>query len=292
MTVASQAIPDSRFVNRESQIPHHQSVASAFSRKDVTLSSGITLEYVRRGDTSGVPVIFVHGVTDSWRSFEWMLPSLPPAINAYAISVRGHGGSDRPAQGYDTHDFARDVDGFMDRLSIPSAVVVGHSMGSGIALRLALDYPSRTRALVLIGGMAAWGANPAVREVAATVAGFTGPIDPAFVRDFQLSTVATDVPAIIKVAVEESLRVPLRVWKDAFAGILQSDVSRELPRITVPTLVMWGGKETFATFSEQKELARGIQGARLLVYEHAGHALHWDEPRRVARDIAAFVGEL
>ena len=265
---------------------------AGFSRNDITLSSGVTLEYVRRGDTSGVPVIFLHGVTDSWRSFEWMLPHLPPAINAYAVSVRGHGGSDRPAHGYETEDFARDINGFMERLGIASAVVVGHSMGSAIALQLALDYPSRTRALVLIGAMTTWSGSPDVVDLAATIARFSDTVDPAFVREFQLSTVATSVPGIIEVAVEESLRVPARVWKEAFAGIVKFNVSQELPKIQVPTLVLWGGKETIATFSEQKALVRGLNGARLWVYEDAGHAVHWDEPARVAHDIARFVGEL
>jgi pimeloyl-ACP methyl ester carboxylesterase/tetratricopeptide (TPR) repeat protein len=265
---------------------------AGFSRNDIILSSGVTLEYVRRGDASGIPVIFLHGVTDSWRSFEWMLPHLPSTINAYAISVRGHGGSDRPAHGYEAEDFARDINGFMERLEIPSAVVVGHSMGSGIALRLALDYPSRTRALVLMGAMSKWGGTADIVDLVAAVAGFTDTVDPAFVRDFQLSTVATSVPDIIAVAVEESLRVPARVWQEAFAGIAQFDVSRELSRITVPTLVLWGGKETIATFAEQEVLVRGLKRARLRVYEQAGHAIHWDEPEHVAREIAAFVAEL
>ena len=270
----------------------HSLVASGFSRKDVTLSSGITLEYVRRGDPSGVPVVFLHGITDSWRSFEWMLPHLPASINAYAVSVRGHGGSDRPAHGYEMQDFARDIDGFMERLGVRSAAVVGHSMGSGVALRLALDYPSRVRALVLIGAMASWRDNPAVDEVVKTVAGFTDLVDPEFTREFQLSTVATSVPDIIDVAVEESLRVPARVWKEAFAAIAHADVSPDLPTIAAPTLIIFGGKETFVTRASQDELLRGIRGSRLLVYEDAGHAVHWDEPARVARDIAAFVDAL
>jgi pimeloyl-ACP methyl ester carboxylesterase/tetratricopeptide (TPR) repeat protein len=265
---------------------------AGFSRTDSTLSSGITLEYVRRGDPSGAPVLFLDGFTDSWRSFEWMLAYLPTTINAYAISVRGHGGSDRPAHGYDAHDFARDIDGFMERLQIPSAVVAGHSMGSGIALQLALDYPSRTRALVLMGAMSRWSGTASIDELTAVVAGFTDTVDPAFVREFQLSTVATPVPDIIEVAVEESLRVPARVWKEAFAGIVQFDVSKELSEIEVPALVVWGSKETIATFHEQEALVRGLKRARLVVYEHAGHAVHWDEPQRTARDIARFVAEM
>ncbi len=267
-------------------------VASGFAGKSITLSSGITLEYVRRGDPLGIPVLLLHGVSDSWRSFEWMLPYLPPEVDAYAISVRGHGGSDKPSHGYEMQDFARDIDGFMQRLGIPTAVVVGHSMGSAVALRLALDYPARVRGLVLMGAMASWGANPPVQEVAETVTSFSDTVDPAFIREFQLSTVATPVPGIIEVAVDESLRVPVHVWKEAFAGIVHFDVTRDLSRITVPTLLMWGGKETFATRHAQEELLRGMKAARLVVFEHAGHAVHWEEPARVARDIAAFVAEL
>ena len=265
--------------------------ASAFSRKDITLSSGITLEYVRRGDPSGVPVVFLHGITDSWRSFEWMLPHLPDSINAYAVSVRGHGGSDRPAHGYEMEDFARDIDGFLERLGHRSAVIVGHSMGSGVALRLALDYPSRVRALVLMGALSNWRGAPAVDELLDTVARFGDTIEPAFAREFQLSTVATSVPAIIEVAVEESLRVPARVWKEAFAANARFDVSGEVRNITAPTLIIFGGRETIAPREQQDELLRGIKRSRLVVYEDAGHAVHWDEPERVARDVAAFVDD-
>jgi non-heme chloroperoxidase len=267
-------------------------VLSGFDRREIGLRTGVTLEYVRHGDPTGVPVIFLHGITDSWRSFEWMLPQLAPGIDAYAVSLRGHGGSGRPTHGYAPADFARDVDAFMDAVGLPSAIVAGHSMGSAVALRFALEYPYRTRALVLIGAVAAWAANPAASEVMAAVAAFEH-VDPAFARDFQLSTIATAVPPeLIEIAVEESLRVPLHVWKGAFAGLASADVRRELHKIAVPTLLIWGARETFATRAEQEELVLGVRGARLLVYELAGHAVHWDEPARVARDVAAFAGRL
>ena len=265
-------------------------VASGFSRKSIDLRTGVTLEYVRHGEPSGVPVIFLHGITDSWRSFEWVLPHMPPGMDAYAVSLRGHGGSGRPAHGYGPTDFARDVDAFMDALGIRSAVVVGHSMGSAVAQRFALDYPSRTRALVLIGAVASWGANPAVQDVMAAVAAFSDRVDPAFAREFQEGTVATPMPPeLIDVAVEESLRVPVHVWKEAFASLGSADVSKDLGRIRVPALVIWGARETFATRGEQEELVAGITGARLVVYGEAGHAVHWEEPGRVARDIGTFV---
>ena len=74
----------------------------------VALGNDVTLEYAERGDPQGVPVIFLHGVTDSYRSFDPVLPYLPDGVRAFAISQRGHGHSSRPLSGYRFDDFAGD----------------------------------------------------------------------------------------------------------------------------------------------------------------------------------------
>src|SRR5688572_4155025 len=113
--------------------------------KSVALSTGVTLPYVEQGDPSGVPVVLLHGVTDSWRSFEPVLPFLPGSIRAFALTQRGHGDADRPAADYRPSDMAADVAAFLTSQGLDSAVIVGHSMGSTVALQYALDYPERTR---------------------------------------------------------------------------------------------------------------------------------------------------
>lgn len=68
--------------------------------KTAKLSNGVRLQYAEQGSFSGTPVIFLHGITDSWHSFESVLALLPGNIHAFAISQRGHGDSDRPLAGY------------------------------------------------------------------------------------------------------------------------------------------------------------------------------------------------
>src|SRR5215207_8668876 len=77
--------------------------------KSVKLPSGVELPYIEQGDPSSVPVLFLHGYTDSWRSFEGVLPHLPRSIRAVAVTQRGHGDADRPFTGYDPRDFAADL---------------------------------------------------------------------------------------------------------------------------------------------------------------------------------------
>lgn len=104
-----------------------------FVIKSLELSGGVKLPYVEQGDPSGVPMLLLHGVTDSWHSFEPVLPHLPASIHAFALTQRGHGDANRPVGGYRPQEFAADVAAFMDALDIKQAVVAGSSMGSSIA---------------------------------------------------------------------------------------------------------------------------------------------------------------
>ena len=95
----------------------------------------------------------------------------------------------------------------MDTFELGSAVIVGHSMSTSIAQRFALDYPERTRGLVLMGSfVTGWQSAPVIVELwEAAVSKLTDPIDPAFVREFQESTLAHPVPeAFLDTFVQES----------------------------------------------------------------------------------------
>jgi pimeloyl-ACP methyl ester carboxylesterase/tetratricopeptide (TPR) repeat protein len=267
------------------EVPSH-------ATKAVALATGVTLEYVEQGDRGAVPVVFLHGITDSWRSFERVLPLLPSSIHAFAISQRGHGGSSRPIDGYRTSDFAADVAGFLDAMQIRRAIVVGHSMGSFVAQRFAIDYPDRTAGLVLMGAFPTLSGKPVLTELWSAVSTFEDPVDPAFVEEFQKSTLARPIPApVLATVVAESRRLPARVWKSAFAQFVDGDVTGELGRIAAPTLIAWGDRDTVCSREDQEVLQRGIRGARLIVYPGGGHGFHWEDPAQFASDLAAFVRE-
>ena len=266
---------------------------NAIVTRSVRLPGGIRLHYAEQGAPSGMPVVLLHGFTDSWRSFETTLPHMPAALRAIAVSQRGHGDSERPATGYRARDFAGDLATFMGVFGIERALIVGHSMGTQVAQRFAIDHPGRVLGLVLIGGYVSMRANPAVHELwTSAVSQLEDPVDPAFVRDFQASTLARPLPPPrMDAVVAESLKVPARVWRTACAGMFEDDPAGELHRIDADTLVLWGDQDTICTRRDQDALMAGIAKARLIVYRDAGHGLHWEEPARVAADIAAFARE-
>jgi non-heme chloroperoxidase len=255
----------------------------------IELSTGVRLHYAEQGDPAGTPVVLLHGITDSWRSFEPVMAHLPASLRVFSVSQRGHGDSDR-LDSYRTRDFAADAAAFIEALSLGSALVVGHSMGSVNAMRLAIDRPELVRGLVLAGAFAAFRTNEAVIEFHRTVIEpLRDPIDPAFAAEWQQSTLAQPVPpAFFETVVAETLKVPATVWRAGFAGLLEDDFAAELQRITAPTLVVWGDRDSFSPRADQDRILEAIRGARLVTYGGAGHALHWEEPARFARDLADF----
>ena len=259
--------------------------------RQIQLPGRVRLEFAEQGARSGTPVIALHGVTDSWRSFEPVLPHLTSQLHVMALTQRGHGDSDKPAGGYRPADFAADVAAFMDVMEIERAVIVGHSMGSVNAMRFALDHPSRVAGLLLAGTMPWFGRPPQVtayhREQIVPLA---DPVPDAVARDFQQSTLARPIAAsMLDRFVGESLKVPARVWRAAFAGFIGDDFSPRLREIWVPTLIVWGRHDAFCSAADQKAMLGLIPTARLIEYADAGHAMHWEEPQRFALDLSHFV---
>ena len=119
------------------------------------------------------------------------------------------------------------------------------------------------------------------------------PIDPAFARAFQVSTLHREIaPELLDVMVGESLQVPARVWRAIFSGFLEtSDFSHELRRLTAPALIVWGERDTYALREDQEALHELIAGSRLLTYSGIGHAVHWEDPDRFVTDLVGFVCE-
>lgn len=262
--------------------------------KSVELPNHVRLPYVEVGNRGGVPVLLLPGLGDSWRSFEPVLNHLPESVHAIALTERGHGEASKPAEGYRFHDFAADLAGFMDALGLEAAVLVGHSASGLFMQRFAVDHPERTRGLVFIASPATLRGHAGLREAwDSTISKLTDPVDTAYVREIQGSALEQPVPEkFFETLVQEALKVPARVWRASFQGLLEDDLSRELDKIKSPTLIVWGDRDAILSRSDQEMLAAAIEDSRLIVYGGAGHSPHWEDPERFAADLAAFMEDL
>jgi len=264
-----------------------------FSRA-VKLRSGVKMPYFEQGDSSGIPLVLVHAVGDSQYIFEGVLSHLPASVHAFAPTMRGHGDASRPKSGYRSSDFAADLAAFMDAVHLEAAVIAGGSSGGLVGQRFAIDFPNRILGLVLLGAPFTFRDKPFAHELwDSTISKLTDPIDPGFVRRFIKSTLSKPVPDTrLDALVRESLKAPALVWRETVKGILEDDFSSELAKIAVPTLVIWGDGDALLPRKDQEAFTRLINGARLVVYPGSGHVFYWEEPARVAADLASFAEEL
>ena len=265
-----------------------ENIAGEFRFGRKALETGVSLHYAQRGPEGGLPVVFLHGYVDSWKSFARVFDALPATCPIVAPDLRGHGDSDKPQSGYALDDYVRDLLLFWNALGLEKAHLVGHSMGSFIAQVFAARYPGRVERLVLVSSAASLCVKPPLLELKAAIDALLDPVPRSFAAEFQATS--NPVPqGFMEMIVSETMKVPARVWRQAFSGLLQADNRPVLRAITAPTLLLWGNQDQLFTRPDQEMLLSAIADSRLEEFA-AGHSPHWEKPGETAEVLRKFLG--
>jgi len=254
----------------------------------VDLTTGVSVSFEEWGDRSGQTVILLHAWAESLHSFDRLKSLLPNSFHLVAMDQRGHGDADKTVDGYDLESLASDVVAFMDAIGLSSAILAGSSSGGYVAQQVAVRNPARVVGLVLIGSPRSLRGRPTFADELALL---TDPVDPVwartFVRNFPLHH---EVPQwYLDDRVSDAVRMPAEVWRSSLAGLTTSPAPIETGSISVPTLIIWGDRDDLLAEQDEQALAAEISGSRLLVYEGVGHLVLWEQPERLAADVAEFV---
>ena len=264
-------------------------------KKSIPLPNGVTLAYVTMGNPAGTPVVLIHGYTDNARDWVPLVPYLAPRFYLILVDIRGHGRSSKPECCYTRVDFAYDIKLLLDALNVPRADIVGHSLGSIIGQTFAEFWPDRTGRVVLIsstGGPPA-GAPPhkSTYDFAAQIRQLKEPIDPdsPFMVQWWSSPTPVD-PDFIRRQRQDSAAIPLRVWLAVLdQGLVDGDLQRTLPMLKAPTLLIWGSADPIMEKDVRQTLRDALPHATVSVLQGLGHNPFWEDPRRCAQLINAFL---
>lgn len=262
----------------------------AVSKHWVTLPNEKLYRYVTTGNPDLPVLVLLHGYTDSWRSFEQIIPLLQEHFHLIALDQRGHGDTGAEFSTFDVDDFVVDAISFIGNLTHLPIHLLGHSLGSLVAQRVAAAQPKLIDRLILIGATDTAHGSPALIGLQAELADLTDPVPAAFAHDFQSSTVNQPIaPHQLATFVAESQRVPLKVWR-AVARSLVNDSRVVTPEVAAETLILWGDRDGVFDSSQQQRLLGRLRNVRHLTYHGVGHAPHWEKPEAVAQDIIDFLG--
>lgn len=256
---------------------------------------------------SGPVVLLVHGMAGSSSSWKPVLPDLAPHMTYVAPDLPGHGESDKPRGDYSLGAQASILRDLLVALGHERATVVGQSLGGGIAMQLAYQYPERLERLVLVcaGGLGKE-VMPILRALAAPGVGAVLPV--AF-QPFVQNTVETVTGWVGRLglrpapATQEMWRAYTSLidarTRNAFLHTLRSVVDVKGQRVSardrlylareVPTMIVWGDHDPVIPVTHAYEAHEAMPDSRLEIMEDCGHFPHAEDPRRFAELLVDFM---
>ena len=241
----------------------------------------------------GPAVLLLHGIGGRASLWQASLDALSPRYRAVALDMPGYDGKAVP----DPFTFpvlAAEAVAAMDRLGIPAAHVIGHSMGGMLALELAAAHPGRVLSLALAATSAAFGGrDPTFRET--FLAARQKPLD----EGRGMAGVASDLvpgmagpgadPAAAPSAMAAMATVPEAAYRAALRCLTGFDRAAALAGLAMPVLLLAGEADATAPPRGMARMAAAIPGARFAILPGAGHLLPLEAPEAFHAEVLAFL---
>ncbi len=283
------------------------SVATSWAHirpRQVTLN-GNTIVYRIAG--TGPLLLLVHGMAGSSVTWRYVMPELAERFTVLAPDLLGQGESDKPPGDYSLGSHANMLRDLLEALGYTRATFVGQSLGGGVVMQLAYQFPERCERLVLVGSgglgreltrylrmltlpgfesvFPVFGAMP-VRQAGDVIATWLGrlgiPSTPAKEEIWRSYTSLADRDS--RRAFFRSLREVVDVGGQAVSAL-----SRLYRAAHVPTLIIWGAQDPFIPVSHAITAHEAIPGSRLEIFEDIGHYPHCEAPERFIKVLVDFM---
>jgi pimeloyl-ACP methyl ester carboxylesterase len=255
--------------------------------------NGLSIGYQQVGQ--GEPLVLLHGgVSDSryWRNHMLVFAEV---FNVIAWDAPGCGISDDPPENFSLANYADTLAEFLNNLEIVDPHVLGISFGGGLALALYDRYPQTPKSLILVSAYAGWAGSLPQEEVAERLQNGIKEsfLDPESVIDSWIpslfSSSATndmkkEVGSIIKGFHPAGMRVML-------AGFAKADLRAVLPKIHIPTCLLYGEEDVRAPLHVATDIHEQISSSQLTVIPGVGHLVDVEAPDLFRSLVKAFIAE-
>jgi len=233
------------------------------------------------------PLVLIHGA--GGMHLHW-----PPEIRrlrgycVYAIDLPGHGKSDICDGQQTIGDYARYLVQWLESIQVRRAVFVGHSMGSAIALALAIHNPEYVVGLGLLGAGARLRVNPELLNYASDLTTFYKATDLLVTCSFSPSA----PPRLVELASKRMEEVRQSVLYGDLLACDRFDVMDQLGAVQQNTMVICGADDQMTPARYAQYLSNSIPNARLTVIPNAGHMVMLEQPHLVANSLMSFLNDI
>lgn len=253
---------------------------------------GQRIRFLEMGEDDGAPVILIHGYGGDLNNFLFNQPPLAEKHKTYAIDLPGHGGSSKELGEAGIEAMAKTVLGFLDAKGIGKAHLVGHSMGGGVCLYLALHHADRVASATLLAP-AGLGAEISMEYINGFIeTSRRKKLEPVLQMLVAKPEMVTGdmVEDVLKFKRLDGVDAALKKIRDAvFAGGSQKLQMRDrLGSVTVPVQVIWGSQDRIVPAGHAEGLPGSVKVTR---FDDAGHLVHMEKQAEVNEAILAFTAK-
>jgi pimeloyl-ACP methyl ester carboxylesterase len=256
--------------------------------------NGLRVAYRRAGD--GLPLLLLHGAVCDSRVWRTQLETLSDQFTVIAWDAPGCGDSSDPPEMWRMPQFASCLVAFVDAMEIWRPHVLGHSWGTSLALELSRQHPSVPRSLVLAGAYAGWaGSLPGdeverrLRFALDTAERLPGGFDPTTMPGLFSDAMPPDRARELAAIMSEIRPLGTQVMARALAEADQRDV---LPRIRIPTLLLYGDADERSPLTVANELHDQIDSSTLVVMPGLGHEAFLESAETFDAAVRTFLGQI
>ena len=261
----------------------------------------VKLHYVEWGGEHLPPIVLLHGMRDSARSWDILADSIKADFRVLALDIRGHGDSDWvDSGGYTFQHHVSDVETLFDELSLDGAIVAGHSAGGRYAWAYAVENPGRVRALIIID-IDPDPENSQTKRDFADIAAEPDSWDTMGefeerLRDRQVYTGEAALRSQAE-AVSRQTEDGKYVWKADIRIVTEyerPDLWDSWGRIECPVLLVRGRQSRLLTHETAVKMRGALPSSqmRLAELEGGGHWFHLDFPGAFETTVRWFLDEL
>lgn len=250
--------------------------------------NGKSMTHTRTGNSSGTPLMLVHGFPLDHTIWEPMLPFLTGTFDVILPDLPGFGGSDLPAEAPTVESYAACLAGLLDALKIKQVLLVGHSMGGYVALTFARLHPERLLGLGLVASQAladtperAAGRHQTAEQVATQ-----GVKVVAEAMSPKLSANPAHAPALNALILRQK---PEGVIAGLKLMAARPDATPALPAFGFPVALVHGQADALISPERAREIAAAVKGARLVELPGIGHMPMLEAPQLAAQALAQLI---
>jgi pimeloyl-ACP methyl ester carboxylesterase len=253
---------------------------------------GLRIAFQRAGQ--GQPIVLLHGGPTDSREWRRQLDGLSDEFTVVAWDMPGCGRSSDPPDQFRTRDYAECLAAFIEGLGLERPHLVGLSFGSGLALELYRWYPMIPRTLVLASAYAGWAGSLPPEVVEQRRQHMLRLLDlppEQFARQWIPTLLTDQAPPELLEELTEILSEFRPAGQRALlrAGFAEHDLREVLPRIAVPTLLLYGAKDVRSPSSVADDMQAGIPGSELVVIPGVGHLIDMEAPGRFNAEVRGFL---